>query len=90
MDVTEKIRGDLKATTPVPDGTVIRFVSYSTVMGQTYTYAAVFAAGRWWLSGVSQFFGERKFTHSDFMRLLTTHPSIREVEVATDWDGLIP
>ncbi len=63
-------------------GTVIRFVSVSNA-GVRYTYAALYAAGRWWLTGKG-YYGATEFDTDAMIRILNGE-DVGKVEVAATW-----
>jgi hypothetical protein len=77
----------MERTKRVEDGTVMRFKSYSLAMDREYTYAAIFIAGFWWLTGVSKFFGTNKFSHAEWIDLLTKG-EVKDLEVAVVWEAV--
>jgi hypothetical protein len=64
----------------VVDGTVVRWMS------GRYTYVALYAAHMWWITGVADFYGERKFTTYDFVTLVLSRGT--DISVATEWERL--
>lgn len=78
---TIRLRKQLKKTKTVEDGTVIRFTS-----GGVYTYAAIFVANAWWITGEVAFFGGRKFTNELFMKDVLGRSGVTNIQLATDWD----
>lgn len=54
--------------------------------GGNYTYAAMFVAGYWYLTGSTGFYGDERLTNQQFSeRVLTT---ARDVKVATGWESV--
>lgn len=80
MDDTLKVlKKSLKKSKKVNDGTVVRFVAL-----EKYTYAAVYVAGFWWITGNSGMFnGVRKFTYNEFMNDVLS--DCTNIEVAVNW-----
>lgn len=73
------LRKELKGYRKVDDGTVVKFTTRSG-----YTYAALFVAGYWWVTGESSRL-DRKLAHNDFIEMLSRQDS---VEVALGWETL--
>lgn len=84
MSAVEAIRKDLKRAAVEP-GTVIKFTSMDVLADKTYTYAALFIAGGWWLTGTANHFGRSALKHSDMIGLLGGE-DILDVQVATVWE----
>lgn len=64
--------------TKVAEGTVVRWKS------NIYTYAGVYAAGTWWITGTGRFYGKNCFTDEEFVDKVLAKAEI--VEIATTWD----
>lgn len=66
------------------DGTAIRWVS-----GGRYTYAALKAGGRWWITGGSAtFYGKSVFTFTELVNILR-RDDVSDVAVATSWETIV-
>lgn len=78
---TTRLRKQLKRAKTVEDGTVIRFTA-----GGIYTYAAIFVANAWWITGEVAYFGARKFTNEDFLKDVLGRSGVTDIQVATNWD----
>ena len=52
----------------------------------TYTYAALYVAGWWWLTGVADWFG-RKLSNERFLTLVADG-KITNVRVATEFESV--
>jgi len=65
------------------DGTVIRWVSNGS-RGQAYTYAALRAAGLWWITGGAGFYGSPAKTYEDLSKILA-RGDVSDVVVASAW-----
>lgn len=70
-----------KRNVKVEDDTVVRFRSKAP-NGTTYTYAAVYVVGHWWITGVANYFGGTKLTNERFLEIVSKG-TITDVEVAT-------
>jgi hypothetical protein len=64
----------------VVEGTVCRWKSGK------YTYVALYIADMWWVTGVADFYGERKFTTYDFVTRVLSRGT--EVAVVTAWEEI--
>jgi hypothetical protein len=71
------------AAADVVDGTVCRWKS-TTERGTEYLYVALYVAGHWWITGVADFYGERKFTTYDFVTRVLAKGS--QIAVVTSWE----
>lgn len=80
MSAVDAIRKDLKRVGRIEPGTVVKFVS-----GGEYTYAALFVAGNWWLTGSAGHF-TRTCSHAEFIERVLSGPDITDVQVATAWE----
>ncbi len=69
----------------VTDGTVVRWKS-TTDKGTEYLYVALYIAGLWWITGVADFYGERKFTTYDFVTRVLAKGS--QIAVVTSWENV--
>lgn len=69
-----------RESTVLPEGTVLRF----RYLGQ-YTFAALFVAGLWWLTGDATSFGARRFKHRDFVQRVLTCEQVSDIEIAEGW-----
>lgn len=75
-DVSKSNRRKMK------DGTVIRFRSSN----DRYTYAAIYAGGRFWITGTGTWYGGNVFDYEEFVeRVLGT---ASKIEVATAFEEL--
>jgi hypothetical protein len=86
-DVAERHRDlarvERLAAADVVDGTVCRWKS-TTAKGTEYLYVALYIAGHWWITGVADFYGRRRFTTYDFVTQVLSSGS--EVAVVTSWE----
>lgn len=62
----------------VAEGTVVKWKS------NIYTYAGVYAAGTWWITGTGRFYGKNYFTDEEFINNVLMKAD--SVEIATTWD----
>lgn len=76
----EALREARKGRFVVTEGTVIRFKS------SIYTYAAVFAGSRWWITGSGRFYGRNVFTNKEFLDEVLAEAS--EVLMASQWENI--
>ena len=60
----------------VEEGTVVKWKS------GVYNYAAIYAGGKWWITGTGRWYGGNVFDTAEFMDVLAAASS---VEVATTW-----
>ena len=67
----------------VADGSIVRFVS-----GGTYTYAALFVAGRWYLTGNGYYFGGNVFTNEQFIESVLGGCDEGSVEMAVEFEDV--
>ncbi len=72
-----------KRQVQVDDGTVVTFVSQEA-NGLRYTYAALYVADSWWLTGVADWFG-RRLTNEEFLELAASG-KVEDVKVATQFE----
>ena len=75
-----------KRRVKVDEGTTVLFESHSPSTGVTYTYAALYVAGWWWLTGVADWFG-RKLSNERFLTLVADG-KITNVRVATEFESV--
>lgn len=85
MDVAAKLKKDISKNEGVETGTIVRFTSYDNVTDRRFTYAAVYAAQFWWLTGEVNYYGSKKLNHIDFM-LILAREDVNDVEVAVAFD----
>lgn len=82
MNIVKMLKKEVNREANIPEETVIKFIS-----GDLYSYAAIWVAGYWWITGTANYFGKNKFEHQEFMSLLNKS-GITEVKIATDWELL--
>lgn len=75
-----------KRRVKVEEGTVVLFDSLNERTGVTYTYAALYIADAWWLTGVADWFG-RKVPNESFLSLVADG-KITNVRVATEFEAV--
>lgn len=75
-EAAKYLKRRLKKKATVADGTVVRFQSGA------YTYAALFVAGYWWLTGTGRQYGAR-VTDEEFTNILA---SCTSAAVAGAWE----
>jgi len=68
----------------VPSGAIIRFDR--NVMGQTFTYAAIYAGGVWYVTGSLK--SRRTFRQDEFVSILAEDET-SDIAVAETWTQLI-
>lgn len=69
-----------KGRKPFADGTVVAWVG-----GGLYKYAAIFAGGRWYITGGARFYGGKpSYSDEEFMNILG-RPDATDVRVAAEW-----
>jgi len=68
---------------PFTDGTVIRWVSNGS-RGQAYVYAALRAAGLWWITGGAGYYGAPTKTYEELSKILA-RGEVSDVVVASAW-----
>lgn len=71
----------------VKPGTVLLFDSRNEATRVTYTYAALYIANKWWLTGAANYYGTNAFTHQRFVELVATK-EIHNVRVATEFESV--
>ena len=79
-EAVEVLKEEFGKRRRVKDGTVIRFV-----MLDKYTYAAVYVAGKWYITGTGKWWGTNIFEHDDFVKAIG---AATKMEVATEWEEL--
>lgn len=75
-----------KRQVQVDEGTVVLFDSSNDRTGITYTYAALYIADAWWLTGVADWFG-RKVLNDTFLNLVADG-KITNARVATEFESV--
>lgn len=94
-NATKALRKDMANAKGVTPGTIIRFDRTFATRDEmrmtegpevTVTYAAIFIAGHWFLTGVGRM-ASKRYTHRDFVDLLADD-SISAIEVATEFEAL--
>lgn len=94
-NTTKSLRKDVNAARGVEAKSVIRFDRTFTTRDNlrdeegpemTVTYAAIFVAGSWFLTGRGRM-ASRSYTHREFVDLLAD-PGISNIEVATEFEAL--
>jgi hypothetical protein len=68
----------------VVEGTVCRWRS-QTGSG-SYLYVALYVANMWWITGVADFYGYRKFTTYDFVTRVLARGT--DIAVVTGWEEI--
>lgn len=76
-------------------GTVVRFELVHRPSGRDadtemsasrrYTYAAVFANNRWYVTGKFGFHGEHSFTHGRFVSDVLANDEVENITIATEY-----
>ncbi len=61
------------------EGDVVRWTD------KGYTYAAIFVAGHWYLSGGQSYYGTARMTSEQLLKVLR-RSHVRELEFAATWD----
>jgi len=69
----------------VVDGTVCRWTSVAG-NGTSYRYVALYVAERWWITGVADFYGKRRFTTYEFVTQVLSQGT--EIAVVTEWEPI--
>lgn len=67
-----------------PDGTTLRWRS-----ADRYSYAALKAGGRWWITGGGSFYGGNVFTYARLIDILRRE-DVSAIEAATEWTVVAP
>lgn len=88
QDAAASLRKMREEQHPVPEGSVVRFVSTAT-NGLKYHYAAIYAGGKWYLTGRNGegYFGHQALTTEEFVELLAKR-AITEAELAVTWEAI--
>ena len=68
-----------KTADPFAEGDVIRFKAAGT-----YTYAALKAGGRWWITGTSSFYRHDGVTYEELVEYLG-RSDVTHIDAATNW-----
>ncbi len=63
------------------EGDVIRWVS-----GGRFKYAAIKAGGRWWITGVANWYGAKVFSYEEFVEEVLANAETSNIEIAVTWD----
>lgn len=95
-NTTKRLRKDVDTARGVEAKSIIRFdrliparrdeMRMESKPEVTVTYAAIFVAGAWYLTGLGRM-ASRSYTHREFVDLLAD-PSISNIEVATEFEAL--
>lgn len=94
-NTAKTLRKDVNAARGVEARSIIRFdrtfkprdeMRREDLPEVTITYAAIFVAGAWYLTGMGRM-ASRSYTHREFVDLLAD-PGISNIEVATDFEAL--
>lgn len=89
-NTTKTLRKQVNTARGVTEGTILRFVRtlphYQTRELTRYTYAGIFAGGRWFFTGRGQLGASAK-THAEMIEILAD-PTVSDVEVATEFEAL--
>lgn len=56
--------------------------------GKRYSYAAIFAGGRWYITGGHGFFGANSFTHGDFVADVLANEHVENVALAAEFEAV--
>ena len=64
----------------IENGSVVRFTNGG------FTYAAIYVASKWWITGAGHWYGKTSFTHEDFTRDILS--VCETVELASAWKDL--
>lgn len=83
----ETLRAALASTPRFEEGTVVRWrFTPDSFPPVTYTFAALYMAGYWWLTGSGRTYaGARKFTTQEFLRDVLADATTSSIEVADSW-----
>ena len=81
MDALKALKKALKnkMTDEFEEGSVIRWKS-----ADRYVYVVVKASGKWWITGVANYYGNRVFTFAQLIEILSLS-EVSDVTVATAW-----
>ena len=89
------LRKALNKNKKFSEGTVVRFKSSNAEKYDRgwsdvayYSYAALYVAGRWWLTGVAGYFGKNVFTTEEFVEKVLSKNTTFDIEVATEFEGI--
>jgi len=77
---TELARVERLRAADVVDGTVVRWQSGK------FQYVALYVVHMWWITGVADFYGFRKFSTYDFVTKVLSRGT--EISVATGWEEI--
>jgi hypothetical protein len=69
----------IRKTGRIAEGTVVKWKS------SIYNYAAVYAGGKWWITGTGRWYGGNVFTTDQFKEILKTAET---ASIATEWADL--
>lgn len=86
----QKLRADLQTINVVEEGTILKFTSVHETSGMRYRYAAVYAAGHWFVTGSpqSRFAGQK--THEQLMELFARHrKTVTDVAIAATFEEIL-
>jgi hypothetical protein len=89
-EAVKTIRKNLNKTKRVAEGTIIKWDSRSEKAGRwggrVFTYVAIYAAGRWFITGDGLFYGKNVFTYDEFFRTVLNRDEVENIAVASDWE----
>ena len=82
MDALKALKKALKKKVidEFKDGDVIKFTS-----GGKYTYVVLKAGGRWWITGVYDFFGVGRVFDFEKLLEILSDGNVTDIQVASDW-----
>lgn len=64
----------------VAEGTVVRWKS------SIYSYAAIYAGGKWWITGAGKYYGDNVFDNDEFVNDVLKDAT--SIEVATEFEEI--
>ena len=92
--IADTLRKSIKRAKGVEAGTVVRFeMCFEKSLlrmeeAKRYVYAAIWVAGRWWLTGDRGIDGVRWYANEAFVEFLATDERVENVEVAVEFESV--
>jgi len=86
MEAVEALRKALSTKKLFDEGTVVRWKVASPYTGRIYTYAAIFAANSWYLTGGERYYGAERFNTDRFVQTVLGTSGVSAIEIATAWE----